>query len=284
MIKAYYLLTKPGIIYSNVLTAIGGYFFAAKGHIIIGSFLAMVLGLAGVIASACVFNNYIDRAIDAKMHRTKNRALVTHVITARQAIAFAVILGMLGFYLLLFFTNVLTAFVAFIGFFFYVIVYSFEKRRSEFGTLVGSISGAVPPVVGYCAVTNRIDIAAGLLFFILVFWQMPHFYAIATFRSDDYAAALLPVLPVKKGISHTKVHILFYIAAFIIAVSLLTVFHYTGYTYLLIMGGLGVAWFVLSLRGFRSNNDNRWARKLFFLSLIIIVALSLLLSFNTLLP
>src|SRR6266513_5066162 len=117
MIKAYYLLTKPGIIYSNVLTAVGGFFLAAKGNINILLFLAMTFGIALVVASACVFNNYIDRGIDSKMARTKKRALVKKIISDGHALIYATILGILGFFLLLFYTNVLTAFIAFVGFF-----------------------------------------------------------------------------------------------------------------------------------------------------------------------
>lgn len=284
MFKSYYLLTKPGIIYSNVLTATGGFFLAAKGHFDILLFLAMLFGLGFVIASACVFNNYIDRGIDSKMTRTQKRALVTKQISVSQALLFAAILGIFGFSLLLFYTNLLTAFVAFIGFFFYVVIYSIWKRRSEFGTVVGSVSGAVPPVVGYCAVTNRFDIGALLLFFILVVWQMPHFYAIATFRSKDYAAASIPVLPLKKGMQQTKVQMLLYIIAFLISVTLLTLLRYTGYLFLLVILALGIYWLVIAVQGFYSHDEKHWARQMFFFSLILIGAFSILLMVNDFLP
>jgi len=280
LIKAYYLLTKPGIIYSNVFTAIGGFFLAERGYFTPGLFLAMVFGLAFIIASACVFNNYIDRGIDSKMLRTKKRALVTRQISGRNALIFASILGLAGFGLLIAYTNILTSFIAFVGFFFYIVLYGIWKRRSTYGTIVGSISGAVPPVVGYCAVTNQIDLAAILLFLILVFWQMPHFYAIAMFRSDDYAAASIPVLPIKKGMYHTKIQNLFYISAFILASLSLTVFHYTGITYFVLMAVCGLVWFAIALQSLHAKEDKRMARKMFFFSLIIIVVFSLLLIFN----
>ena len=205
MIKAYYLLAKPGIIYGNALTAIGGYFLAAKGIFDLSLFLSMLFGLSFVIGSACVFNNIMDQGIDSKMARTKKRALVTKTIPEFHAVVYGSILGILGFLLLLCNTNVLTALIAFIGFIFYVIVYGIFKRKSVHGTVIGSISGAVPPVVGYCAVTNNLDLGAFLLFIILVIWQMPHFYAIAIFRRDDYVAASIPVLPIKKGLFQTKI-------------------------------------------------------------------------------
>jgi protoheme IX farnesyltransferase len=284
LIKEYYLLTKPGIIYSNVLTAIGGFFLAAKGNISISLLLATVFGLGLVIASACAFNNYIDRDIDAKMSRTKNRALVKKSIPTGNALYFATALGIIGFILLLLFTNFLTAFIAFIGFFFYVIVYTFGKRQSEYGTLIGSVSGAVPPVVGYCAVTGHLDLAAALLFLILVFWQMPHFYAISIFRYDDYASASIPVLPIKKGLKRTKQHMLVYMVLFIFACDLLNLFHYTGITYLFCMTVLGIMWFGIGIRGINRANEKKWARSMFFFSLLLIVGFSSLLVLNNILP
>jgi heme o synthase len=280
LIKEYYLLTKPGIIYSNVFTAIGGFFLAEKGRFDAELFLSMVFGLGFVIASACVINNYIDRRIDSKMTRTKKRALVTKTIPSKHAIVFAVILGILGFSFLLFYTNALSAFIAFVGFFFYVVMYSIWKRRSVYGTLVGSVSGAVPPVVGYCAVVGQIDAAAILLFIILVFWQMPHFYAIAIFRKEEYAAAAIPVLPVKSGIRQTKIQMLIYIFAFVFAASLLSVLHYTGYVYRAVIIALGIFWIGYGIQGMRTTDEIKWARKMFFISLIVIVAFSMLLVIN----
>jgi len=280
LIKAYYLLAKPGIIYSNLFTAIGGFFLAERGNFSIGIFFAMIFGLGFVIGSACAFNNYIDRNIDAKMSRTKKRAIPSKTIPTKHAIIFAVILGVLGFSLLLFFTTLLAGVIAFIGFLFYIVFYSIEKRRSEFGTIVGSISGAVPPVVGYCVVTGKFDIAAFLLFLILVIWQMPHFYAIAIFRKEDYNAASIPVLPLKKGIHTTKEHIIVYILAYIVAVSSLTAFGYTGYTFLITNLLVGIMWLGLALNGLQWTDNEKWARRLFFFSLVVIVVFSVLLVIN----
>ena len=280
LLKAYYLLTKPGIIYSNLFTAIGGFFLAERGIFSIELFLAMIFGLGFVIASACTFNNYIDRHIDAKMSRTQKRAIPSKTIPSKHAIVYAIVLGVLGFSLLFFFTTILAGIIAFIGFIFYVIFYGIEKRRSEFGTLVGSISGAVPPVVGYCAVTGRFDIAAFLLFIILVVWQMPHFYAIAIFRKDDYQSASIPVLPIIKGIHTTKEHIIVYILAYIVAVSSLTALGYAGYTFLMVNLIVGIMWFGLALNGLQWTDNKRWARRLFFFSLVVIVLFSVLLVIN----
>lgn len=284
MIKAYYTLAKPGIIYGNAVTAVAGFFVASKGHFPFVIFLAMLVGISLVMASGCVFNNYMDREIDQKMARTKNRALVKGTISARNALIYATILGLLGALVLGLWTNPLTLLIAFIGFFVYVVLYGISKRRSPFGTIVGSIAGAVPPVVGYTAVSNHFDVAALILFLILVLWQMPHFYAIAIFRSDEYAAADLPVLPLKKGLPETKRQIILYTFAFLVATILLTVFQVTGFTYLALFLPLGIAWLYLGFQGFKADNDKVWARSMFRFSLIVLTALCVIMAIGVVLP
>lgn len=269
----YYLLTKPGIILGNLLTVAAAFLLASKGAVDFWLFLATLAGLALIMASACVFNNYIDRSVDQKMERTKNRALVKGVISGGSAIGFAIFLGIVGTAILWMETNLLTVGVAVAGFLVYVVLYSLWKCRTVYGTAIGSIAGAVPPVVGYCAVSNQFDGGALILFAMLVLWQMPHFFAIALLHYDDYAAANIPVLPIKKGILRTKIHMLLYILAFICAATLLTLFHYTGYLYLIVVVAFGLAWLGLCIKGFTSNNDCLWGRHMFRLSLLLITAL-----------
>ncbi|MCE5294427.1 MAG: heme o synthase [Chlamydiales bacterium] len=272
LLKEYWTLTKPGIIFGNAVTAIAGFALASKGNINVILFLAMLLGLSLVIASACVWNNYFDRAMDEKMARTKNRALVKGVISIENALLFGMILGLVGLSVLFIFTNVLTVAMAACGFFTYVVLYGYSKYKTSFGTVIGSISGAIPPVVGYTAVSNCIDLGALILFSIVVAWQMPHFYAIAMFRLDDYSKASIPVLPVSSGMLTAKVHSLLWVLAFGAASMLLTFTGYTGYTYLAVTTVLSRAWLTLSLKGFTTTNDQVWARKMFMLSLFIIMA------------
>lgn len=268
----YYLLTKPGIILGNLITVAAGFLLASKGSIDFWLLFATLMGLAFIIASACVFNNYINRAVDKKMSRTKNRVLVTGLISGRNAIAFAICLGVIGNVILLLYTNLLTVMVAGVGFLVYVILYSFWKCRTIYGTAIGSIAGATPPVVGYCAVSNHFDLGALILFMIMVLWQMPHFFAIALYHFDDYVRAEIPALPVIKGIWRTKVHMLIYIIGFVLIASLLTFFNYTGYVYLAVTTGLGLAWIAFCLKGFKSKNDQLWGRQMFHLSLVMIIA------------
>jgi protoheme IX farnesyltransferase len=240
-------------------------------------------GTSAVIASACVFNNFIDRKIDKKMSRTSNRALVTGIISSKFAIIYGLCLGLVGFIVLALFTNQLTLVIGLFAFILYVIIYGFFKRRTSYGTLIGSFAGATPPVAGYCAVSSHFDSAAIILFFIMVFWQMAHFYAISIFRFDDYKNASIPVLPVKKNIKVTKIQIVLYIVAFSFSVVLLSIYKYTKYIYLVSSIILSLYWLYASLVGFNSPDNKVWARNVFKNSLIVLLALSLMISLGSVL-
>lgn len=274
--REYYRLTKPGIVYGNALPAIAGFLLAANGRVYPSLFLAMLAGLSLIIASACVINNYIDRDIDRRMARTRQRALASGAISCRSALIFATVLGMLGVVLLAWFTNRLTLVLALFGLFAYLVLYGIGKRVTVHGTLIGSISGAIPPVVGYAAVTNHLDTASLLLFLSLIFWQMPHFYAIAIFRAKDYRAADIPVLPVVASAKITKIQILAYTVAFLISTSLLTVYGYTGYIYLIGMLLISLIWVARGLQGFKAADNDQWSRQMFGFSLIALLAWCLL--------
>jgi len=283
VISTYYRLAKPGIVYGNALSAIGGFFLASRGKPDLWLFVAMLIGICLIMASACVFNNYIDRDIDAHMKRTKHRPLVTGEISGPAALTYATVLGLLGVLGLLL-TNVLALVIALTGFFFYVVVYGYWKRRSPVGTLVGSISGAVPPVVGYVAVVNRLDAGALILFFILAFWQMPHFYAIALFRASEYAKAHIPVLPLVRGVAATKRAIMAYTLAFVVASAALTAAGYAGITYLIVMMIAGFVWLWRGLKGFQTPDDNKWARRMFGFSLVVLLVFCTAIAVDPWLP
>ena len=279
MIKQYLQVTKPGIIFGNLISVIGGFLLAAKGNIDFPLFLATLVGVSLVVASGCVFNNFIDRDIDRIMERTKNRALVKGLIPPKTTLVYATILGIVGFALLYIGANPLAMWLAVMGFVIYVGVYSlYMKRNSVYGTLIGSLSGAAPPVIGYCAVSGQFDTGALILLLIFSLWQMPHSYAIAIFRFKDYEAAGIPVLPVVKGISVAKHHITVYILAFMIATLMLTLSGYAGYKYLIIAGAVSVWWLGMALKGYKAENDVVWARKLFGFSIITIMSLSFMMS------
>jgi len=201
------------------------------------------------------------------------------LISLPHTLRFAMALGVVGF-LVLQYTNVLTLALAFAGFFNYAVIYGLSKYRTVYGTLIGSFSGAIPPVVGYTAVTGRIDGGAWLLFAILVLWQMPHFYAIAIYRLEEYRAAAIPVLPVVVGVARTKVHMVVYLVAFIVVSLLPSFLGYTGQFYLVGMGLLGLAWLGLCVRSFWSRDNRKSARGMFLFSLLVITVFSMLISLN----
>lgn len=240
--------------------------------------LATLVGIGLVIGSACVFNNYIDRDIDSKMARTRTRAIPSGQVSAQQAITYGAVLGLAGLSILAAKVNLLSVALGLFAMFAYVVVYGFAKRTTPYGTLVGTISGAVPPVAGYAAATGRLDLAAALLFLVLVAWQMPHFYAISIFRIKEYEAAGLPVWPLKKGMPGTKKQMLGYLLAFIAVCALFTITGYTGLVFLAIMGIVWLYWLVVAIKGFGAKDNAAWARKMFSISLIVLLVLSIMLS------
>jgi len=276
----YYLLTKPGILFGNLVTLAAGFFLASKNGFDLLLFLATFIGLGFIMASSCVLNNDINSESDKKMERTKDRALAKGIIARQSALIFAVLLGIIGFVVLYAATNPLTVIVAGVGFFVYVFLYSFWKCHTIYGTAIGSVAGAIPPIVGYCAVSNRLDLGALILFAILVLWQMPHFFSIAIYRFDDYTRANIPVLPIVKGMHKAKVHMVIYIVAFMIACAMLTFFGFTGNIYLGLTTIVAAAWLFLCISGFKTLDDQLWGKQMFRLSLFMIMILCVVIPFD----
>lgn len=281
----YYSLTKPRVMFGNVLTAAAGFLFASPGRIDWWMFLAVCLGTTLVIASACVLNNVLDRDIDTVMARTKKRATVTGGVGARNAVIYSTILGLAGVGALMAWTNTLVVIVGLGGFLAYVVLYGMlAKRLSIHGTLVGSISGAAPIVGGYVGASNALDAGAGIVFLMLFFWQMPAFYSIAIYRQAEYARAQVPIISVVRGIAATKAQILVYTVVYV-AVSLLPQpFGYTGWVYTAATAALGAGWLFMAIRGLRATDNDRWARVMFRYSLIMLCAVSVLLAVGPRLP
>lgn len=288
LIRRYSQVTKPGIIMGNLISVAGGFFLAARGEIDWPMFLATVIGLSLVVASGCAVNNGIDSDIDARMQRTRNRVTVTGELSARAAMRFGAVLGLVGFALLAAFTNGISVAFAALGWLVYVGLYSlWLKRSSVYGTLVGALSGAMPPVVGYCAVTGQCDAGALILLAMFCLWQMPHSYAIGIFRYRDYEAAGIPVLPVAQGIARARRHIVLYIAVFSLVTVLLPLGGYTGMAFMAVACTTSLWWLAMALRGFRPDIDvTGWARQVFAFSIVTITALSITmaLDFNATAP
>ena len=258
---------------------------AARGQINVGLFVALFIGTTLVIASACVINNVLDKDIDRIMSRTKTRPTAAGLIPDRNALILCAVLGIVGFAILGAWTNLLVIISGIIGWVVYVWAYGVEsKRKSVHGTLVGAISGAMPIVGGYVAVTNRFDLGAALLFIVLFSWQMPEFYSIAIYRLQEYKAAGVPVISVVKGVDHTKKEILLYTAIFVAASVLLPIFHYAGLTYMIVMAAFGIYWLYIAVQGQYIKDAEGWARRMFKFSLVMILLLCVMLSVGSVLP
>lgn len=284
-LRNYWLVIKPGIVLGNLISAAGGFFLASKGHINIALMVATLAGISFVVASGCVMNNFIDRKIDREMSRTRGRVLARRLISPQNAICYALLLGVAGIGLIWNATNGLCLALVLSGLAIYVILYSlYLKRRSLYATLIGSLAGAVPPVAAYCAVTNRFDQGAWILLLIFILWQMPHCYAFAIFRFDDYVAAKIPAVPVRLGIRTAKWHIVGYMSAFMVAALMLSFGGYTGYAYLVVTIVLGTCWLCLAWFGFRTASNGRWARRLFVFSFVCMAALSIMMSVDQAVP
>jgi protoheme IX farnesyltransferase len=280
-IKNYVLVAKPGIILGNMISAAAGFFLASKGQVDVLTLSTTLIGISLVVASGCIFNNCIDRDLDRKMIRTHNRVLAKRLISLKIAVFYAMILGIAGLAVLWVAANLLSVVIVLVGLVIYVGVYSlYMKRNSVYGALVGSLAGAAPPVAGYCAVTGCFDMGAVILLSIFSLWQMPHCYAIAVFRLDDYAAAAIPILPVKKGTTAARKHIVAYILAFVASTLILTLGGYTGYSTFIVVTVLGLSWLYLAWWGYKASDERLWAKKLYIVSILTIFILSVMMSID----
>lgn len=282
---AYYRLTKPGVLYGNVLSAVAGFFLASAGHIEWGLFVAMVVGMTLVVAAACVINNYLDRDIDSVMDRTKSRPSVTGAIKGSHMATYGIVLFVLGVTALYLWTNWLVVAIGAAGFVTYVWLYgALSKRQSIHGTLVGSISGAMPIAGGYAAVSGQVDAGLVIAFLIMFFWQFPEFYSIAIYRRKEYAAAGVPVMPVVVGIKSTIVQIYVYTVLYVLSTLLLTVYGYTGFVYFFVMFIAGAYWIRIASEGLTTAKPEAWARRMFKVSMWTILLLCAMLSIGPVLP
>jgi heme o synthase len=283
-IKTYYYMTKPGLIYGNLLTVLGGYLYGVIQHPDFITFVGVLIGSALVMASGTVFNNIQDRDMDQHMTRTQKRALVTGEVSPRQATIYTVVLGSIGLAVLAASTNALTVLLGAIGLVSYAGIYTYSKPRTVHATLIGTVPGAVPILAGYAAATNRIDVSFWVLFALMFFWQMSHFYAIAVFRRKEYKAAKVPVISVSRGVPITKVLMTIFCCGYLLSVLALAYFGYGGMFYVAIMGPLALWWLAVIASGLWTDANEAWAKKVFFMSLLLLPALCITLALNAWLP
>ncbi len=271
--RQYFELTKPRIVALLVFCAVIGMFLAVPGLPPWRAALFGTLGIWLASSSAAAFNQLIDQRIDKLMVRTAQRPLATGQLTSRQVFIFASAIGLVSMIVLVAFVNPLTAVLTFAGLIGYAVIYTaFLKRATPQNIVIGGIAGAVPPVLGWTAVTNHLDPYALLLCLIIFVWTPPHFWALAIFRRDDYSRAQVPMLPVTHGVEYTRWHILFYTVLLVIV----TVLPYlTGMSGLFYLGGalvLGTGFLYYAIVLLNPPNE-RFAMKVFGYSIVYLMAL-----------
>ncbi|MBO9490020.1 heme o synthase [Endozoicomonas sp. G2_1] len=209
--RDYYQITKPRVVALLVLTALVGMSLAVPGTIPWQVLIPAILGIGLLSSAAAAINHIVDQRIDSMMARTHNRPMPNGRISQTSAITFAVVLALLGFVMLFYWVNPLTAWLTFSGLVGYSFVYTmYLKRATPQNITIGGLAGAIPPLLGWTAVTNEIHGNALLLVLIIFTWTPPHFWALAIHRRDDYAKVNIPMLPVTHGIEFTKTQILLY--------------------------------------------------------------------------
>src|SRR5690606_34896090 len=273
----YWQLTKPRVVALIVFTAFVGMFMAVPGLPPLRESVAGFIGIWLAAASAAAINHLIDQRIDKVMVRTSNRPLATGSLAPVQVLAFAVFLGALSMTLLVALVNVITAVLTFASLIGYAIVYTgFLKRATPQNIVIGGIAGAAPPLLGWAAVTgmrNEWDWAHALLLVLIIFvWTPPHFWALAIFRREDYARALVPMLPVTHGVAYTRWQILLY-TVLMVAVTVLP--WVAGMSGLFYLGGALVLGLVFLWHAWRLMDppDEFYPMRVFNYSVVYLMAL-----------
>jgi heme o synthase len=269
----YLQLTKPRIVALLVFCAVIGMFLAVPG---IPPWRALVFGTLGIwlaSSSAAAFNQLIDQRIDKVMVRTSHRPLATGELNTKQVFVFALGLAIASMLVLVLLVNTLTALLTFAGLIGYAVIYTaFLKRATPQNIVIGGLAGAIPPVLGWTAVTGSLHPYALQLCLIIFVWTPPHFWALAIFRRDDYSRAQVPMLPVTHGVVFTRWHILFY-TVLLVLVTLLPAL--TGMSGLIYLGGAGVLGAAFLYYAVRLLNppDELYAMKVFNYSIVYLMAL-----------
>ena len=271
--RAFYALTKPRVVSLIVFTAVIGMFLAAPGMVEPRVLLAGTFGIALVAGAAAAVNCLVEQNVDALMLRTRWRPLPSGELSSVQTLAFAGAVGGLGLWLLVHFVNPLTMWLTLATFVGYAIVYTvILKPLTPQNIVIGGASGAMPPGLGWAAVTGGVTTEAMLLFLIIFAWTPPHFWALALYRTEDYARAGLPMLPVTHGARYTRLQVLLY-TLILFGVSLLPfVIRMSGWLYLaaaLVLGGTFVAYAVRIHVAY----SNALARRTFRYSILYLAAL-----------
>lgn len=269
----YVTLTKPELTFLSVVTALGGFYLGAAGSISVATMLHTLFGTLLVGGGAGALNQFIEREYDAMMRRTENRPLPSGRLTPSEVVLFGTLLSVAGIIELSLFSNMLSGFLAVVTLVTYLFLYTPLKRITWVSTIVGGIPGALPPMIGWTAARGEITAEAWILFGILFFWQMPHFFSLAWMYRKDYERAGYPMLPVLDADgSQTGMQILFFCLGLIPISLLLTIYGGLGLVYFVgafLCGGIFLYFGVQLLR----TKSHVAARRMFFASLLYLPAL-----------
>jgi protoheme IX farnesyltransferase len=241
ILKQYLALTKPRVVMLITFCAVIGMALSTPSWMPLGVFLAATIGITLIAGAAAAVNCLVEQQIDAKMARTAWRPLPSGTLTTQQTLVFSGILGGIGTFLLYAFVNPLTTWLTLATFVGYAIIYTvILKPLTPQNIVIGGASGAMPPVLGWAAITGQAPVEAWVLFLIIFVWTPPHFWALALYRTDDYARSGLPMLPVTHGAQFTRLHILLYTFLLVATTALPTLIGMSGLIYLisaLLLGG-----------------------------------------------
>jgi protoheme IX farnesyltransferase len=272
-LRQFLALAKPRVVTLIVFTAVIGMFLAVPGAPPAGAVLFGTVGIALVAGAAAAINCLVEQKIDAVMHRTRIRPLPRGELTSMQTLGFALVVGGTGLWLLFRFVNPLTMWLTLATFVGYAVVYTvLLKPATPQNIVIGGASGAMPPVLGWAAVTGDVPAEALLLFLIIFIWTPPHFWSLALYRRDDYARAKLPMLPVTHGQRYTQLMIVLYTVVLVAATLLPYAIRMSGPLYLVAALGLGGVFLAYAIGLYRHYSD-RLARRTFRYSILYLAAL-----------
>lgn len=268
--KAFFDTIKVGIIKSNLIAVIAGLCMALYvfNESFWGQIVPIVLSMVGstlIIASAGAFNNLYDRDIDAIMERTRTRPTVTGQVDTKAGLIIGITMTIMGA-IVLYMASPMAAVFGILGLFLYVVPYTmWTKRTTVYNTEVGSLSGAVPPLIGWCAIAQDLGhFEIWALVVTMLLWQMPHFYGIAVRRFDEYKAAGVPMLPIVKGIKRTYIQTNVYIVLLLFSSFLFwTLSPYVT----LVSFVVTLAWLILSVSTFKKVENKKWSHQMFIFSI-----------------
>ncbi len=283
-VRDYIEITKPKVVLLLVFTAIVGMVLSVPGMLPLQETVFGIIGIGLAAASAAAINHVVDQHADAQMHRTRNRPLPQGNLSTAQCLWFAGAIGVLSMLVLIAFVNTLTAVLTFFSLIGYACVYTmYLKRATPQNIVIGGVAGAMPPVLGWAAITGEVTAHSLLLFLIVFIWTPPHFWALAIHRRDDYAKVNIPMLPVTHGVGYTRLQILLYTILLVIITIAPYLIHMSGLIYLVAALAFG-GWFLFHAVKIQNPDHPRQPMRMFVVSIQYLMGLFAALLIDHYLP